>query len=201
MNAIPHRTQMHRAPPHSAAFVQLHSGACVDLMAPDFGAVSLTDIATSISRLARFHGATRGPRPYSVAQHSVLVMTILQERHFSLHLQRAGLLHDAHEAAMGDIATPVKVALGRAAVQELEARLQAAMAVRFGLSPLLFSHWALRQADQVALLTERRDLLAPSAWPWPENPEEPLPHHILQPWPESLAHVRWLQAAAQLGLR
>jgi hypothetical protein len=65
----------------------------------------------------------------------------------------------------------------------------------------LFGNWALLQADQVALLTERRDLLAPSAWPWPENPEEALPHVILQPWPESLAHVRWLQAAAQLGLR
>lgn len=190
-----------RAPPHSAAFVQLHSGACVDLMAPDFGPVSLTDLATSLSRLPRFIGATRGPRIYSVAQHSILVMEILHRRMHSTPILRGALLHDAHEAAMGDIPTPVKIALGRANVQELEARLQSAIAARFGVPIGAIQHWAVRQADQIALLTERRDLLAPSAWPWPELPEEALEDEIIQPWPESLAHVRWLAAAGKLGLR
>lgn len=200
MNHIPHPAPR-RAPPHSAAFMQVFSGACVDLMAPDLTAVSLTDFATALSRLPRFLGATRHGRPYSVAQHSVLVMQIIERGRHTTLLQRAALLHDAHEALMGDIPTPVKIALGRASVQELEGRLQSAMGARFGLSPLLFHHWSIQAADQVALLTERRDLLAPSAWPWPESPHEPLADTILQPWPESLAHVNWLRAAAQLGLR
>lgn len=201
MNAIPHRIAP-IAPPHSTAFVQLHSGACVDLLAPDFGPVSLTDIATSLSRLARFNGATRGAQPYSVAQHSILVMQILEQRRHNTAMLRAGLLHDAHEAVLGDIATPVKAALGRDAVREVEARLQTALALRFGLPPLIFaSNWALHQADQVALATERRDLLNPSAWPWPTMEEEALPDTILQPWPASRAHVEWLTFASRLGLR
>ncbi len=200
MNMIP-APATHRAPPHSAAFVQLHSGACVDLLAPDFSPVTLTDFATSLSRLARFNGATRGPRPYSVAQHCVLVLQIIQQRQHNIHVQRAALLHDAHEAVLGDIATPVKIAIGRSALQEIEARLQTAIALRFGLAPALFHHWAIRPADQVALMTERRDLLAPSAWPWPAAEEDALEDTILHPWPESRAHTEWLVAASRLGLR
>lgn len=190
----------HRTPVHSRAFVQLHSGFCVDLMAPDFTALTLTDLATGLSRLPRFNGATRG-RPYSVAQHSILVADILKGQRHNLHTLRAGLLHDAHEAVMGDIATPVKAALGREAVHQVETRLAIALFVRFGLGPLLVHHWAIHDADQIALQTERRDLLTRSAWPWPEAQHEPIPNLIIEPWPESLAHTRFLIAAARLGLR
>lgn len=190
----------HRSPVHSAAFTQLHSGFCVDLMAPDFAGLTLTDLATGLSRLPRFNGATRG-RPYSVAQHSCLVADILASQHHNVQFQRAGLLHDAHEVVTGDIPTPVKAAIGREAVRQVEARLAAALFARFGLGPLLVQHWAIHEADQIALQTERRDLLTRSAWPWPEARHEPLPNLIIEPWPESVAHTRFLMHAARLGLR
>lgn len=151
---------------HSAAFVQLSDGRCVDLLAPDLAGISPSALSVSLARIPRFNGHTLGTYPYSVAQHSVLVAEMVHAWGGTAHQVAAALLHDAHEALMGDIATPVKRALGRV-VDELEARLQAAVFTRFGLDPALAHCDLLRTADGVALATERRDLLAPSAWPWP----------------------------------
>lgn len=189
------------APPRSTACVQLHSGFCVDLLTPDLSGLTLTDIATHLSRIPRFVGATKGAHAYTVAQHCCLVADILAERHHTHMMQKAGLLHDAHEALMGDIITPVKVALGRHVVHELERRLQVALSARFGLGPLVWCQPALSQADAEALATERRDLMARPTWPWPEASAMPLDWLALEPWSEARAHCNWLRAAARLGLR
>lgn len=204
MNHIPRHADStaaaRRAPPHSTAFVQLHSGFCLDLMAPDLSGLTLTDLATGLSRIPRFTGATLGEHPYSVAQHSWLVATIMGERQHTRTLQAAGLLHDAHEALMGDITSPVKAALGGHVVQELEARLQAALARRFGLGPMIFAEWPIKHADLDALETERRDIMATPAWPWPEAQGHALSHIRVLPWPEGQAHALWLARAVALGL-
>ncbi len=189
------------APCASIARMQLHSGFVVDLMAPDLAALTLTDIATSLSRLPRFLGATRGAHPYSVAQHLCHVADVMAERQHGAFVQIAGLLHDAHEALMGDIPTPVKHALGGHVVQELEARLQAALARRFRLGPMIWASWEIRVADEDLLATERRDLLATPAIPWAEAQGMPIPHLYIEPWPESLAHAEWLIRAQRMGLR
>lgn len=189
------------APPRSLAVVQLHSGYCVDIIAPDLTGLTLTDIATGLSRLPRFVGATHGSTPYTVAQHCCLVADILTERHHTHAMQKAGLLHDAHEALMGDIITPVKIALGRHVVHELERRLQVALSARFGLGPLIWCQPPVQQADADALATERRDLMARPAWPWPETAAEPIDWLAIEPWSEARAHCNWLRHAASLGLR
>lgn len=195
MNAI---TPFHR--PHSACFVQTQSGACVDLLAPDLTDVTLTDLATSLSRLARFLGNTKPGNPYSVAQHSLLVMQILEDQGQPSSLLRAALLHDAHEALMGDIPTPVKRAAGPA-LAALEARLQVAMFRRFGLAETLAHHPLITWADRVALHSERRDMLAPSQWPWPnEDQAPPLWPTRIEPVPASQAFGMWLNAALRLRL-
>lgn len=195
MNAITH---FHR--PHSACFVQVYSGACVDLLAPDLSGVTLTDLATSLSRLPRFLGNTRGPYAYSVAQHSVLVMQLLEDQGLPSTLLRAALLHDAHEALMGDIPTPVKRAIGPA-VQAVEGRLQAAVLRRFGLAETLAHHPLITEADRVALHSERRDLLAISEWPWPaEASLPPLWPTRIVPVPPAQAHAQWINAALRLRL-
>lgn len=195
MNAI---TPFRR--PHSVCFVQMQSGACVDLLAPDLTHVTLTDLATSLSRLARFLGNTRGGPAYSVAQHSLLVMHILEDQGQPSSLLRAALLHDAHEALMGDIPTPVKRAAGPA-LAALEGRLQAAMFRRFGLIESLAHHPLISWADRVALHSERRDLLAPSQWPWPgEDEAPPLWPTRIEPVPAAQAHGMWINAAHRLRL-
>jgi hypothetical protein len=116
-------------------------------------------------------------------------------------MQKAGLLHDAHEALCGDIISPVKAALGHHVVQELEARLQTALSRRFGLGGLIWRNWALSDADADALATERRDLMARPTWPWPEARGAALDWLAIEPWSEARAHCNWLRHAARLGLR
>lgn len=188
-----------RIAPAPGPFIQLRSGYCLSLNSPDCTGLPLTDIAVALARTARFRGATRGAYAYSVAQHSVLVASILAEQQHTLAIQRAGLLHDAHEAVLGDIPTPVKHWIGAPLLARLERPLILAIYARFGLAPMLAEAWQVKQADELALATERRDLLTPSARPW-ASPCEPSPHHQVEPWPESDAYTAFLAAARRLGI-
>lgn len=61
----------------------------------------IKEIARSLARIRRFTGHS----PLSVAQHSVLVSRLVPQRGI---YPLAGLLHDAQEAYVGDVSTPVK---------------------------------------------------------------------------------------------
>lgn len=62
------------------------------------------EVAHSLSRLCRFTGHT--DVTYSVAQHSLLVASLVSQTDPDLAV--VALLHDAHEAYLGDISRPVK---------------------------------------------------------------------------------------------
>ena len=69
------------------------------------------DIITPLTRTYRYRAAT--PFPYSVAEHSIdvatLVAGVIDLSHPRYHhLVVAALLHDATEAFLGDVAAPVK---------------------------------------------------------------------------------------------
>lgn len=201
MNAIqPPEGHRRTGPFLRNCFVQIGAGgACLDLMVPDWSVVRLSDVAWSLSRLPRFAGHTRGTYPLSVAEHSVMVAADLLGRTGQRDLARAGLLHDAHEAAIGDIPTPVKIALGVDAVRALEDRLQDALAPRFGLAPGVLRHPEVVLSDRAALATERRDLLPEPAWAWGEDLPAPWPE-TLEPVPATQAYARFLAMAIAVGL-
>lgn len=175
--------------------MQLRSGPLVPVLAPDPAMIQIADIAAALSKLCRFTGHTRAF--YSVAQHSVLVSQIVPPEHAMW-----GLLHDAAEAYVGDIARPLKVALERAApgvLAGIEEGWQRAVAERFGLC------WpmpeAIHHADRVMLATERRDLMA--AGPdWPDMPE-PRPGRLWDgtagTWMPWVAELRFLDRFRTLG--
>lgn len=195
MNAIPPTTPHPRRV--SSAFIQTRSGACVDLLLPDLSPVPLSDIATSLSRIPRFLGATVGELGYSVAQHSLHVAECLAAWGYSPQIQLAGLFHDAPEALIGDCPSPVKKLLGEA-WHALEARMALAVQRRFGITVALDAE-PIRQADAALLRTERFLLMKPSAWPWPGD-DGALPLNIEIPFmPASVAHARWQAAAVRIG--
>lgn len=77
--------------------------------------VDIYDIAWSLSQVNRFTGHAQ--RPYSVAEHSLLVTDLARQDGKSLEVQLACLLHDAHEAFTNDLSTPAKNAVGLAWAQ------------------------------------------------------------------------------------
>jgi hypothetical protein len=66
--------------------------------------LTIEDISHHLSLVNRFSGATA--YPYSVAQHSLNVESILAQRGCSIAVRLIGLLHDAHESFTSDIPTP-----------------------------------------------------------------------------------------------
>lgn len=128
--------------------MQTFTGKVVDLANFTEDDVRLPDISHALSLINRFTGHSKVP--YSVAQHSVMVSRLVDPKHALW-----GLLHDASEAYLGDVATPLKNLLPQ--YRELEERVQRAIAMRFGLAWPMPSE--VKDADVRALLAEKRDLL------------------------------------------
>lgn len=142
-------------------------GRRIDIPRPKQDQIHIDDIAAHLARLPRFCGAT--VRTYTVAQHSVHVMMLAKAAGAGDTLQLAALLHDAHEAYMGDIPTPFKAVAGPI-MHATENDLQRAVLARFGVTTVYETCRAeIKRFDLVALATERRDLMHPAAshgeWP------------------------------------
>lgn len=140
-------------------------GNQVDMRYPKPGTINLATIAHHLSLINRFVGATC--RPYSVAEHSLLVCEILERQYrldcFGLF---AGLMHDAHEAYTNDLATPAKHEVGPS-WDNFEGRFQRLVRSCFGIHVAAYTHRdAIRHADLIALATEREQLLPKGGDPW-----------------------------------
>jgi hypothetical protein len=70
--------------------------------------LDMEDIAWALSRINRFAGHTITLIPYNVADHSIFVKNMIYEDTGNALLALYGLLHDAAEAYIGDIPSPVK---------------------------------------------------------------------------------------------
>jgi hypothetical protein len=146
------------------------TGRTLDLANPRQGDVMPHDVAWALSQTNRFTG--HALRPYSVAEHSLLVCDIA-ERLFRLNVHGllAALLHDAHEAYCGDQSSPAKQALG-APWREFEDKLELCVHTAFAVRTASAQYRAaIKHADLIALATEKRDLMpahtdaSAAAWP------------------------------------
>lgn len=173
------------APPWRGPWMQTECGAKFHIYRPDPADVRISDLQWALAKLCRFNGHTVDF--YSVAQHSCLVMDLVPPA-----AKPYALLHDAHEAYVGDLVQPVKNGLSAQARfewDEMVARIDAAIHTAFGLDWPVHPNIArlVHEADLVALATERRDILSPGpAW------------EIALPSPAPLPRLRglgWLDAA------
>ncbi len=128
-------------------FIRMFSGRVIYLRDPALNAeIHLEDIAYGLARIARYTGQTR--HRYSVASHSLMVADLVPSR-----LHASGLMHDAIEAILGDVSSPLKALLPD--YLEIEARWEAAMADRWGLA---LGGPEVHAADVLAYEIECRDL-------------------------------------------
>ena len=140
----------------------------VDLRYPQVASITLADISHHLAQINRFAGACR--RPYSVAEHSLLVWEICQRTmQMDVHGWMAALMHDAHEAYTNDLSTPAKAQVGDG-WHLFEGRLERTVRSAFALHGPS-AKWAaqIKHADLIALATERAQLLpnGPGTSLWP----------------------------------
>lgn len=109
--------------------------------------VVIEDIAHGLSLMNRYNGQT--PRPYSVAQHSVLVSEECNPEDAFW-----GLMHDASEAYIADIVAPAKSFMPE--YQKIERRLMDVICRKFWMNPEQPA--SVSVADKRVLATEIRDI-------------------------------------------
>ncbi|MFC6688910.1 HD domain-containing protein [Jhaorihella thermophila] len=120
------------------AWQRMLSGRRLDLLDPTPVDIEIEDIAHGLAFVARWNGQTMGDFPYSVAEHSLLVEQIFGRivPRAPARWRLAALLHDAPEYVIGDMISPVKAAVGPG-YGDLDARLTAAIHIRFGLPAVI----------------------------------------------------------------
>jgi 5'-deoxynucleotidase YfbR-like HD superfamily hydrolase len=127
--------------------------------------ISIIDIAHSLSHICRFTGHTK--EFYSVAQHSVLVA----DHQTTLVEKRAGLLHDATECYLNDLASPLKKYLSGCGYSDLEDEFHHVINEKFDINGGMTPN--IKKADLQALFTEKRDVLnfPDNDWGWGDDIE------------------------------
>ena len=192
------------------AWQRMLSGRRLDILDPSPLDVELSDIAHGLARVARWNGQTQGDYPFSVAQHSVLVLEIFSalNRDADRRSQLYALLHDAPEYVMGDIISPFKAAMG-GNYKDVEKRLLGAVHIRFSLpaqAPGAVSK-AIKVADREAAYFEAVHLagFAPDEarkfFGEPTLPAFDLDSfdRLIRPWPTREAHDRFVAAFEDLA--
>ena len=160
--------------PTTGTWIETYSGKRVDVENPDPATIEMGDIAHSLARVARFCGHSHTPGIWSVAQHSLVVERYVAEEGYGPRLRLLGLLHDAHEAYVGDRAAPQK----RLLPQHLkwEDALQAAIWEAIDIAPpTLEEAHLIEHADRIALASEADWYMASGGGGW-EIGADPQPH-------------------------
>jgi uncharacterized protein len=184
------------APPGPGPYLQTVSGRWVNPFDPDPSQLDAGDIARALANQCRFGGHSRVF--YSVAQHSVIVSELVEQRGGDVEDAFAALMHDATEAYLGDMPHPLKhrSPLG-AAFKDAEDHLERALRERFGIKPDVPE---IKRVDRSLLATERRTF-SDETWHWPElEGVEPLDLE-LKAWTPDEAAEAFARRYAELDAR
>jgi len=189
------------------AWQRMLSGRRLDLLDPSPLDVELEDIAHGLARVARWNGQTDGAHIFSVAQHSLLVEDVAQRLAPDARAdERLGvLLHDAPEYVIGDMISPFKAVIGDV-YKEVEARLLAAIRLRFGLraTPPQALVKLTKRADRTAAYLEATRLAgfaeaeARAFFGTPEGAPKDQ-RAWLEPWPADVAERRFAERCRVLA--
>lgn len=171
-------------------YVSTYLGNRFFLTRPHIDDVDIEDIAHGLAYQCRFNGQTS--TFYSVAQHSLMVMQLVPAEE-----RLAALLHDAAEAYLGDMVKPLKNLFPE--FSAIEDQVMRIIGERFQID-LANLHPSIKEADRIALATEKRDLMPHSTEPWSIlDGIQPLPQ-IIAPLTPNEAKSAFLKAFAELQI-
>lgn len=180
-------------------YLQTFTGSTYDLEAPDPSSISLAWAVPALAQICRYTGHSR--RFYSVAQHCVIGARVLRDHGHGEDTQRYFLLHDLHESVTGDVASPIKKAIGPA-WGAFEEKHRLAFATRFQIARTVPA--AVKVCDLRMLITERDQCLAAlrpgernDGWPPGVDAYEGVK---ITPWGADVAAGEYTAEARRLGV-
>jgi len=131
-------------------WIQTYTGKKFTPLNPREEDIDILDIAHALSNLCRFTG--HSSEFISIAQHSVFVSSLVPNKH-----KLCALLHDASEAYLNDISTPLKKSKVFETYRKIEENLMSMIYNKYGVSE--HNPLEVKQADSIALSTEAKNFL------------------------------------------
>lgn len=166
---------------HNSTSLVTSNGRIIDLINPHSDSIDVIDIAHGLSQLSRYGG--HALHFYSVAQHCCMVADLVPAED-----RLAALLHAAPSAYLGEVIRPVQQLLPQ--YTTLERSVWFAICDHFGIDIALPD--SVEAAKQIAMATERMDLLHERTPKWGcLEGVQPL-DGPLYPWSPEEARVRYL---------
>lgn len=155
-----------RVPPN---VIEMRSGAFVDPFDLDPELVFIEDVAGQLARISRFTGCSDS---YG-AEHAMIVEGILEWNRETALTRLHGLLHDAHEAYLGDVPKPLKRKVEYGFYRSACNRAQDRICDALGIPGLIEEDYvAVRRADALSLLIEARRGLPSRGESWRTTTQE-----------------------------
>lgn len=153
--------------------------------------IRIDDIARALSNICRWTGHLDDF--YSVAQHSCHVSDLLTW--WSRKVALEGLLHDAAEAYVSDMASPIKRLEDLGGYRRLECVADAAVRDAFGLPAL--EHDMVKEADAVMVKFEADQFFNNPSWAsdWHDAPTR---RWRIEPWSPMRARTEFLTRFKEL---
>lgn len=156
----------------SDLWIETYTGERFDILKYTAEDIRIEDIAHSLSLTCRYTGHCK--YHYSVAQHSMLVASIIASDYLPLIKSKAdqtatlllALLHDATEAYLGDMVV-IKWLVPQ--IKEIEAKLDGVIQAKFKTARGDAGY--VREADMIALAVEASNLMKSGGKDWPILPK------------------------------
>lgn len=143
-------------------WIETYTGEAFDVAKPNYTLVHPEDIAHSLSLQCRFNG--HSSEFYSVAEHCVRVHDAMAYDNQLDKIRMLGILHDASEAYLCDVPSPIKRMLPQYA--KLEEEIQDVVWKRFDLNPSSKDKKIVKKYDRMLLLAEAKYLMSSGGKTW-----------------------------------
>ena len=145
------------------SWIQTYTGKKIFPLIPNKDEIDIIDIANSLGKICRYNGHTL--KFYSVAEHSVYISQNVSKKNAMW-----GLMHDAAEAYLGDIPSPIKRHLND--FKQYEENLLKCIADKFNL------YWPIpkevKEIDRLILHDESNQIMESKPQSWSQITSLPL---------------------------